>query len=66
MTIPGLWTVRVASVNGGEQYHVNLKLTVASLLEATIDCVMLEELSTKAVRVFHYFREKRYVQIQAE
>jgi len=48
--------------SGGGQYHVDLKHIVTSLVEATIDCVVLERFSSKAVRVFRYIREKRYVE----
>eukprot|EP00090_Calanus_glacialis_P001232 TRINITY_DN10858_c0_g1_i1.p1 TRINITY_DN10858_c0_g1~~TRINITY_DN10858_c0_g1_i1.p1 ORF type:complete len:520 (+),score=189.65 TRINITY_DN10858_c0_g1_i1:34-1593(+) len=48
--------------SGGGQYHVDLKYITTCLVESTLDCVVLEKFSSKAVRVFRYIREKRFVE----
>merc|ERR1719154_630676 len=48
--------------SGGGQYHMDMKHIITELVEASLDCVILEKFSSKAVRVFRYIREKRYVE----
>jgi len=48
--------------SGGGQYQVDMKNIITSLVEAALDCVVLEKFSSKAVRIFRYIREKRYVE----
>jgi len=48
--------------SGGGQFQVDMKHIITSLVEASMDCVVLEKFSSKAVRIFRYIREKRYVE----
>jgi len=48
--------------SGGGQYHVDLKHIVTEIVDNTLECIILEKFSSKAVRVFRYIREKKYVE----
>eukprot|EP00092_Neocalanus_flemingeri_P103464 GFUD01132418.1.p1 GENE.GFUD01132418.1~~GFUD01132418.1.p1 ORF type:complete len:521 (+),score=211.52 GFUD01132418.1:39-1601(+) len=48
--------------SGGGQYHVDLKHIITDMVEGCLDCIILEKFSSKAVRIFRYIREKRFVE----
>jgi len=48
--------------SGGGQYHMDMKHIITELVEGSLDCIILEKFSSKAVRVFRYIREKRFVE----
>jgi len=48
--------------SGGGQYTLNMEHIVRSLAESTLDCIVLERFGSKALRIFRYVREKKYVE----
>ena len=41
---------------------MDMKHIITELVEGSLDCIILEKFSSKAVRVFRYIREKRFVE----
>ena len=48
--------------SGGGQYSMDLAHVQRKLAEASLDCVVLERFGSKALRIFRYVREKKYVE----
>lgn len=48
--------------SGGGQFQVDLKHILTCLVESSLEGVVLEKFSSKALRIFRYIKEKKYVE----